>query len=499
MEIRLFETENHLLQRDSIDGPGLAASRPGETAGHSAPINTSGRGWGATLFQAAVLALVFGAGWLASNARHEQAGKQHLPAETESARRDAEAVVVTVEPVAPRAVQRVVEALGTLHGFEEVTISSKIEGRVRRVFHDVSDQVKPSELLLEIEPTDFELAVQQADRAMQVELAKLGLKAPPDQKFDLTKIPVVMKAKSTLEHAKSRLDRITRLAASKNVSAEESESAAAEFRTSSAEYDNQIIQAESGLATIQMKQVEIEVARDKFANTKISAPVPTIAVPGTDQVAYVVSQRMISEGTLVRPGTEVFRVVIGQTLKLRVPVPERHSSDIEVGQKVQVFAAAAAKPYAGSVTRIYPTVDSSTRTFQVEVQVPNPHGELKPGSFAKAAILTRIDSQAMTVPLSALVQFAGITKIFLADSGKAKEVPVTLGTQTTEWVEIEKPVLPEGAQVITSGQMTIANETPISVRDVAKPVTNASSTSGSKPGTEPANQGTTSVETGIRE
>ena len=334
---------------------------------------------------------------------------------------------------------------------------------------------------------------------MQVELAKLGLKAPPDQKFDLTKIPVVMKAKSALEHAKSRLDRITRLAASKNASAEESESAAAEFRTSSAEYDNQIIQAESGLATIQMKQVEIEVARDKFANTKISVPIPTLAVPGTDQVTYVVSQRMISEGTLVRPGTEVFRVVIGQTLKLRVPVPERHSSEIEVGQKVQVFAAAAAKPYEGSVTRIYPTVDSTTRTFQVEVQVPNPHGELKPGSFAKAAILTRIDSRAMTVPLSALVQFAGITKIFLVDSGKAKEVPVTLGTQTTEWVEIEKPVLPEGAQVITSGQMTIANETPISVRDVAKPVTNASSASRSKQETEPAKQGTESVETGVRE
>ena len=91
---------------------------------------------------------------------------------------------------------------------------------------------------------------------------------------------------------------------------------------------------------------------------------------------------------------------------------------------------------------------------------------MKPGSFAKAAILTRVDPEATTVPLSAVIQFAGITKIFLDENGRAKEVPVILGTQTTDWVEITRPQLPPGAQVITSGQSVIADGTEVNVRDL---------------------------------
>jgi multidrug efflux pump subunit AcrA (membrane-fusion protein) len=100
----------------------------------------------------------------------------------------------------------------------------------------------------------------------------------------------------------------------------------------------------------------------------------------------------------------------------------------------------------------------------VEIQVPNLDERLKPGSFAKAAIMTHLDSQAVTVPLSALTQFAGVTKIFLAENRRAHALPVTLGAQTTDWVEIESPVLPPNAQVITSGQTVIANDTPIAIR-----------------------------------
>ena len=411
-----------------------------------------------------LLAAAFTAGWFAASSRSEHEAKEKLPENALSSVRDSSAVTVTVEPVTHRPVQRTVEALGTLYGFEEVTISARIEGRVNEIRHDVSDFVKPDELLLVIDPTDYELAVQQNDRAVQVELAKLGLKEPPDSKPDLTKVPSVVKARSLLDHAKSRLERINRLVASKNVSAEESETAASDYRTSQAEFDNQIVQAESGLATIQMKQVDLQVAREKLANTKIRAPIPKNPVPGSSDVKYVIAQRMVSEGTLVRPGTDLYRIVMSQMLKLRVPVAERFSSQVELSQSVDVYTAVATTPFAGTVTRIYPTVDVGTRTFQVEIQVPNPTGELKPGSFAKAAIRTRIDPNAATVPLSAVVQFAGITKLFIIKENVAKELPVTLGTQTTEWVEISSPPLPDGTIVVTSGQTSLANDTPVTIR-----------------------------------
>lgn len=401
---------------------------------------------------------------MVANARHENALKSKLTTESAAETRDSAAVMVTAEPITRRLVQRNVEGFGSLHGFEEVTISARVEGRVKTIQHDVGDRLLPGERLLEIDPTDYELSVQQSDRALQVELAKLGLKDFPDSKLDLTKVPVVVKAKAIMDHAKTRSERLTRLAATKSVSAEDSDKAANDLSTAQAEYDNQLVLAESGIATIQLKQVELQISREHLANTKVTVPQPTVTLPEGEQVTYLVSQRSVSEGTLVRPGTELFRIVISQTLKLRVPVPERYSAEVAIGQKVDVFTAALPTPFAGVVTRIHPTVDLSTRTFQVEIQVPNPKGELKPGSFAKASILTRIDSQAATVPLAALVQFAGITKIFLVNDGRAKEVPVTLGTQTTEWVEITAPPLTGDEQVVTSGQTAIANDSPITIR-----------------------------------
>ena len=454
----------HDSEKDA-DRNATAKSEKSATIGQQVP-QSSGRRWIRRLVGFVLLITAFGLGWMAALAQVGKHTKEKIEPATTPEGRDTAAVVVTTEPVSVRSVQRSVEAFGSLHGFEEVSISARVEGRVRKILHDVSDVVAPTEQLLEIDPTDYELSVQKADRTLQVELSKLGLQALPDSRLDLEKVPFIAKAKSQMDYTKLRNDRISRLAASKTVSAEESESAASDYRTAKAEYENQLLTAETDLATIQMQQVGLEVAREQLANTKVSAPVPSVSVPGIDQVKYVVSQRSVSEGTLVRPGTEIFRVVINQILKLRAPVPERFSSEIKLQQQVNVFAATSATPYVGTVTRIYPTVEPATRTFQVEIQVPNPNGELKPGSFAKAAILTRVDPEATTVPLSAVIQFAGITKIFLDENGRAKEVPVTLGTQTTDWVEITKPQLPRGAQVITSGQSVIADGTEVNVREL---------------------------------
>jgi RND family efflux transporter MFP subunit len=421
-------------------------------------------GWLASLLWTMLLVAAFGSGWFAATHHLSQSVKEAMPEDTAHPAAGTSVVAVTAEPVSIQKVQRTVEAFGTLYGFEDVSISARVEGRVRKVLHDVADNLQPTEPLLEIDPTDYELTVQQSDRALQVELAKLGLKSPPDSRFDLEKVPFVAKARSQMDHAKTRLERISRLAASKTISAEESENAASDYKIASAEYENQILQAETDLATIQMKQVGLEVAREQLANTKVLTPTPSIAVPGIENVSYVVSQRSVSEGTVVRPGTEIFRVVINQILKLRVPVPERYSVDVQLGQQAEVFVATSRTPFTGTVTRVYPVVDPATRTFQVEIQVPNLNGELKPGSFAKAAILTRVDSNAVTVPLASVIQFAGITKIFLVENGHATEVPVVLGTQTTEWVEIAEPQLSENALVVTSGQSAIARETAVTVR-----------------------------------
>jgi RND family efflux transporter MFP subunit len=453
------------LQSPVSSSPTDSASPP---SGHARAVAHPKRSSRKKLFALllSLLVVVAGVGWYASGDRQDR--RESLPELTTAADREDGAIPVTAEPARFRPVQRAVEAVGTLHGFEEVTISAKVEGRVRKIDHDMADRVKPGELLFQIDPTDYQLSVQQAEGALQVELAKLGLKEPPGPKFDLAHVPTVEQARARLDNAQAKLDRQRRLLTSRAVSTEDFDNMTSDFRAAQAELANQQMIARAGLATIQMKQTMLAVASQQMRDTEVHAPVPSQPVPGAGaSVTYAITQRSVAEGTYVRPGAEVCRLVLDQTLKLRVPVPERHSAEVKEGQHVQVTCAAFAAPFEGKLTRVNPSVDPTTRTFDVEIQIPNPDGKLKPGGFAKAAIFTRLDQEAATVPLSALTTFAGVTKIFLAEHGRARAVPVTLGVQTTEWVEIATPALPRHAEVITSGQTLLATNTPITVREPA--------------------------------
>jgi multidrug efflux pump subunit AcrA (membrane-fusion protein) len=137
---------------------------------------------------------------------------------------------------------------------------------------------------------------------------------------------------------------------------------------------------------------------------------------------------------------------------------------VRVDQRADVYTSAYREPFPGKVTRINPAIDPKNRTFEVEILVPNNEGHLKPGGFAKTAILASVDDLAPTVPLESIVQFAGVTKIFVVVDGRAQEIQVTLGTQATEWVEIASPRLAEGSQVVTSGQTAIASGSSVTIR-----------------------------------
>jgi RND family efflux transporter MFP subunit len=394
--------------------------------------------------------------------------REQMPAAKPGDFADPTAVPVTVQPVALRKVQRYVGVVGTLHGYEEMTLGAKVAGRVRRIAKDVADRVKPGELLLEIEPTDYELNVRQAQRALQVELAKLGLNELPGPKADLRHIPTVVQAQLRRDNTKKRLERAQTLLDRKAGTQEDVIEKRSDLQVAQAEYDNQMMIAQAGIANIHVKQEALAIARQQLQDTQVKVPEPSQPLPGsTGSPVYAISGREVAEGTYVMVGEPLVKLVIERPLKFRGLVPERKNGDVHVGQKAAVYTSAYPNPFPGEVSRINPAIDPKTRTFEVEILVPNKDGELKPGGFAKVGILTTVDDHATMVPLESLVQFAGVTKIFVVVDGHAQEVPVTLGLQETEWVEIATPRLSEGTQVVTSGQSVIAAGTRVSVRAAA--------------------------------
>lgn len=462
MSTNLLEPE---IQADSMDQAGVSrprgthATRPlDELTPHFVRRSTFVR-WIAGVV---ILTIAFGLGWWMANRRAHQLDRLTLSAPSSNASH--EAIVVTVSPIERHVVQRYVEAVGTLHGFEEVTLSSKQEGRVLKIYHDLSSVVQPGEPLLELDPTDAKLAYDQAERNVQTELAKGGFSKVPLESDDLSKLPMVVSSRLRLELAQSRLQRMVPLKSSNSISAEDFEQARSEALVLESDWQNQILIANSAAATARLRNAELAIANQRRRDIVISAPTPTTSGNQT----YSISERLVSEGTLVRPGTEVFRLVLGRTLKLKLSVPESHSGDVVVGQTVEVLTGSSLKPTIGSVARIGPAIDRSTRTFIVEVDVPNETGLLKPGGFAKARILMSQDENATTIPLAGLYSFAGIHKIFLLRDGTAHEIKVTLGEQSNDWVEIASPPLPGDSVVITSGQRLLSDGILISVRETTR-------------------------------
>jgi RND family efflux transporter MFP subunit len=385
-------------------------------------------------------------------------------------------VAVTVAPVTPRAIERVVNIVGSLWGQEEITVAPKVEGRVQRIYHDMGDVVKPGDLLLEIEDTEFRLAVDEAQRALDLELAKLGLRAPPPAEFDIKDLPSIRRTEALMRNAASVRDRYRKLAQGASTE-EERERTETEFSVAQANHQQMILEAQSTLAAVRYRVALLASAQQKLKETKVYAPAPQLSLTTQSKtIEFVVAQRNISIGEMVRmqgnSGTSLFRLVIADELKLQAAIPERHLGEVKMGQPVKIqIEAYADRAFIGKVSRVNTTVDRASRTFTVEVAIPNADRKLSAGSFAKASIIVDQNAQAMTVPEEAVLNFAGVVKVFVIKDGKSLGIPVNMGDRrrvdeppfSRTWVEVTGAIT-AGMQVITSGFNQLSDGTPVQIR-----------------------------------
>ena len=376
------------------------------------------------------------------------------------------AIPVTVAPIQVRTVERTVEVVGTLKGLEEVVIGSKREGRVLKVLHDMGDHVKPGELLVTLETTDAALAVVQADRMLQVELARLGVKEVPGDEFDVRTVPSVLRAKFGLERTRTNLTRERSLSARKAGALQDLQNAENDEQAAEAALADAILAAQANVASAQVAKVALDLAKQARVDMEIRAPIPTVngkSVAG--YLVYAISKRQVAEGQMLRQGDPVYELVIEKPLRLWTNVPERYSPLIKLGQTVHVSVASFPdKLFEGTVGRINPSVNTDSRTFQVEVEVPNNEGLLRPGGFAKASILIDTNAEAIVVPLEAVVRFAGGTKLFTVEGDKAKAIKIETGLEGSGWVEAIGAV-PRTGNVVITGQSQLAEGTDVIVRD----------------------------------
>jgi multidrug efflux pump subunit AcrA (membrane-fusion protein) len=396
-------------------------------------------------------------------------------------------VSVTVAPIERRTVERTVDVVGTLKGWEEVTVGAKRMGRVVRVLHDVGDRVRPGEPLVELDRTDDDAAVLHAEQSLIAMLEQVGLHKMPDAKIDRPGIPVVEQAKAEIEKARNGFDvsnvpavvqaRFALEKARQNFARERSlrqrgagtpqdyQNAEIDEHAAEAAQANAELAARGIFANAIVSRIALEMRKVQREDMTIRVPFPRhLMGEHRETILYAVTKRSAAEGQMLKEGEAVADLVIEDPLRLWTNVPEQFAAEVKVGQDVRISVTAyAGKAFLGKVARINPAVDATSRTFQVETAIPNPDGKLRPGGFAKAAIVVKRDDQAATVPIESVVRSVGITKVFVTDGTKARAVPVETGLEGKGWVEVIG-ALPSQAMVVTTGQSQLADDVPVTIR-----------------------------------
>ncbi|MEA2734544.1 MAG: rane fusion protein multidrug efflux system [Humisphaera sp.] len=385
-----------------------------------------------------------------------------------------DAVAVTLAPAVVAPVQRSVEITGTLFGDEEATVSAKVPGRIVEVLHDVGDRAASGQPLAQIDKTDYELAVAQKNMAMQASLAKLGLTEMPGDDFDLNKVPTVERARLQSANAEAKFNRGRQLFEQKPplISEQDFADLKTAFEVARSNYQVELLTARSLLADARATRSDLQLEAQRLRDTTVRIPeaatTQSVAKPAPQQ--YAVATRLVSIGEYVREGTPLFRLVADDPVKYRAQVPEKFHSQVKTGQPVRVQVAAYPEVFPGTVSRISPLVDRTSRTFEVEMLMPNPTGKLQPGSFATGQILTRMQENVTLVPIDALVTFAGVTKVYTVDNGKAVEKKIETGQRVGDNVEVVTG-LSGAVPVVIEGKNRLATGTPVTINASTQPAT----------------------------
>ncbi len=314
-----------------------------------------------------------------------------------------------------------------------VNLFSRVDGYIAKLHVDKGDFVKANQLLVEIDHTDYQHAVNQAKANLAAARAK------------------VAQQDAAVRNATLTLDRMKALIKEQFVSQQDLDNAQVNFDAASAAL-------ESLRAQVKQMDVALAQAETNLAYSYIRAPFSGyIAERNLDTGAYVTSATtstsINSRGMLIVHDIATIRVLI-EVVEKDIPL-------VKIGQKAELRAEAyPARIFEGTVTRIVQALNRATRTMTVEIDLPNKDRHLKGGMFARVEVMVGTHHQAVQIPIDAVSRLEDAQYVYIVRDGKAQRVNVEIGARDDNRVEITKG-LTGSEQVIVSGKDLVHDGTPV--------------------------------------
>ena len=232
----------------------------------------------------------------------------------------------------------------------------------------------------------------------------------------------VAQARANLALAKTSYNRLTGLALPGAISKQELDVAESQF-------------------SVQQAALQQLLAQQSFR--RITAP-----------FSGIVTQRNVEVGSLVSssnaPGSQLFKIEQTGTLRAYVQVPQNFAPSIKSGMAADYLVPEyAGKPFKGKVVRNAGALDPSTRTLLTEVQVPNPRGELRPGSYAQVKFYLPRTASGVIIPANALVPGGTENRVVTVRDGKIHYQAIVTGRDFGKQLEV--------SQGLQGGELLVLN------------------------------------------
>lgn len=324
-----------------------------------------------------------------------------------------EVQTVSVTTAYPAQAITVLNATGYVVAQRQAAISSKATGRLEWLGVVEGSRVKAGEIIARLENRDVAAALEQAAASVKVAQANL------DQ------------ARAELREAERAFKRSEELIGKRYISEAAHDQARARLEVAQAALSSQ-------LAALAVARANLEAAQVNFDQTLIRAPFDGVVLTKNANVGDNItpfSQALDTKGAVVTMADM-------DTLEVEADVAESSLGRIRIGQPVEIqLDAIPGERFLGEVNRIVPTVDRAKATVLVKIRFTERDERVLPDMSAKVAFLERPlrpeeRAPVTAVPAAALLRDEAGTAVLRVTGGRAQRVPVTVGMQLGDLVQV---------------------------------------------------------------
>lgn len=329
-------------------------------------------------------------------------------------------------------------ANGKITPSEEVSVVSKVSGKVAGVNVKEGSVVKQGDVLVTLEQADYQQQINQAQAAIagaQARLRDTKAGARTEQLQQLSSS--LQQAEATLKVSESNYNRMKTLFDSGALSAAELEKSTLDLEKarsaveqSKAGYD--LAKAGPTSDTVAALQAEVsrlnsslEMAKNGYDNTVIHSP-----------ISGIVAKKNINPGEMAGAGAPLLVVVDMNEVKVEASVSQDQINNVKVGSSVDVkVGSLGGKVMTGTVEFVSPISDTNSTSFPIKVKVANPDGLLRAGMVAEVVLQGQAE-QGTKVPTTAVLEKDGKHYLYMIDQDVVHEVEVTVGGASGDWTTV---------------------------------------------------------------